>query len=290
MKNWILSFRLKTLTASLAPVFVGTAVSFSIYNEWNFILCVWMLLSALCIQIGTNLFNDALDFKKGADTQKRLGFQRVTQSGLISYKKVMFMGFVFYFAALVFALPLVVHGGWPIVVLGLCSLLCGYIYTGGPYPLAYKGLGDIFVILFFGVFAVSGVVYLHTGEIGVASLIGGLQVGFLATTLLVINNMRDIQSDKKSNKKTLAVRFGLLFSRWEVLCLFFLSFAFHFYWIHIDKWPAVLLSSFVFPIVFHLVRRVWFSEPGTVYNAFLARASMIHFLFSGLLSVGLILS
>ena len=150
MKSWILAFRPKTLTAAFVPILVATALAWSaVGRALNWPLGLLALASALCIQIGTNLVNDAVDFKKGTDTPARLGPTRVTQSGLLSANKVLAAAAIFFVFALLFGLPLVQFGGLPLLAIGLLSILCGYLYTGGPYPLAYYGWGDVFVICIF---------------------------------------------------------------------------------------------------------------------------------------------
>lgn len=290
VKPWLMAFRPKTLTAAVVPVLVGTALAFRIAGEVNIWMSVWALLGALFIQIGTNLFNDALDFKKGADTAERLGPQRVTQSGLISEKGVMIAGSISFLLAILCGVPLVLEGGWVIVVIGLISLFFGYTYTGGPFPLAYKGLGDLFVVLFFGLVAVGGVYYLHTGQFSAEAVVAGLQVGLMATVLIAINNLRDIHQDKKVDKRTLAVRFGISFARMEIMLLLGLSFALSVYWFFQGHWAAALLPLVLGPSAWRLMQGVQQSEPGPIYNTYLAQAGFVHLLFGIQLSLGLFLT
>jgi 1,4-dihydroxy-2-naphthoate polyprenyltransferase len=166
MKTWLLAFRPKTLTAAIVPVLVATALAFADQQTVKYWVTAFALLSATFIQIGTNFINDAIDFKKGADTHERVGPKRVTQSGLLSEKKVLLGGFICFALATLFGVPLVIEGGVPILIIGLISLAMGYCYTGGPYPLAYRGLGDLFVLIFFGLVAVCGTYYLHAGSQG----------------------------------------------------------------------------------------------------------------------------
>ncbi len=196
IKHWLFAFRFKTLTAAVVPIVVGTTLTMSLGYPTQTWITLCALLASLCIQIGTNLINDAMDFKKGADTHERIGPARITQSGKANFKSVMLLGVCFFLLALAFGIPLATKGGPPIVAIGLLSLLCGYAYTGGPYPLAYHGLGDLFVILFFGVIAVSGMTFLHTNEWHLEALVAGLQIGSLATILIAINNFRDSSGDR----------------------------------------------------------------------------------------------
>ncbi len=279
MIHWLKAFRPKTLTAAVVPVLVATALVPALGYELLWWVSGLALFSALCIQLATNLFNDAIDFKKGADQSDRIGPQRVTQSGLYSVRQVMMMGAVFVLLAFVSGIPLVMQGGWPIVAIGLVSLALAYAYTGGPLPLAYLGLGEVFVILFFGLIAVGGVFYLHTMTLHPAALVAGLQVGLLATALLVINNIRDREQDLRAAKKTLAVRFGLKFSRIEILLIYLLALALGVYWFQQGQWLAAFLPLVVWPLVRQIIHQVFFTEPGAHYNELLGKAAVVHILF-----------
>lgn len=285
---WWQAFRPKTLTAALIPVAVGTALTISHGEMVKWWITLFAALSATFIQIGTNLVNDALDHKKGADTSERLGPTRVTSSGLMSYRKVMWAAVIAFLFALVFGLPLVLYGGWPIVVIGVISLFLGYAYTGGPFPLAYVGLGDLFVILFFGLIAVSGTYYLQTHQWSFESVIAGLQIGFLATTLIAINNLRDMNQDVKVGKRTMAVRLGLQGARLEIAALFTCSFLLSFYWIIQGLWMAAFLPWLCWPLAYFIIRDCYRHKPGPIYNTLLAKSALVHMLFGSLLSVGLI--
>lgn len=286
-KSWILALRPKTLTASLVPVAVATALVFGGRYDFKIYLSVCALFSAICIQVGTNLINDAIDFKKGADDQNRIGPKRMTQTGRLSSQRVMLGGYIAFLFAALFGVPLIIAGGWVIVGIGLLSLLCGYIYTGGPFPLAYIGLGDLFVILFFGIVAVSGTFFLHTAGFSLSANIAGLQIGMLSTVLIAINNLRDAPLDKLVGKKTLAVRFGPKFARIEISILIFAPFAFGMYWVFEGHFLAAVLPMLTFPIARNLVGKIFITEPSLIYNQYLARAALIHLLFGALLTLGL---
>lgn len=290
IKSLILAFRPKTLTAAAVPVVAATALVKAQGYVAPYWILAFALFSALCIQIGTNLVNDAMDFKKGADTNERIGPQRMTLSGNASFRKVMFFGSLFFLAAIGFGLPLVFHGGYPIVAIGLVSVLCGYAYTSGPFPLAYKGLGDVFVILFFGLIAVTGMVYLYTGRWTLDSALLGLQMGLLATVLIAINNLRDVTTDIKANKKTLAVRMGKSFARWEIALLIGLSFILNFYWIYKAYWWAAILPLVLLPLGIKVIKNIFNNEPSQKYNQFLAQSAALHLLFGVLISLGFLLS
>ncbi len=283
-----LATRPKTLTASLVPVIVGTIFASQVHGKWSLLVFILSLLGATAIQIGTNFFNDAIDFAKGADTESRLGEARATQSGWLSVKLVHRIGFAFFGFAFLCGIPLVIIGGWPIVIIGLLSLIMGYLYTGGPYPLAYKGLGDLFVLIFFGWVAVGGTVYLHSGEFDLSTFILGTQVGLLGTVLISINNIRDQEQDELVGKKTFAVRLGK-YSKWEVPVLFLSFLLVHSYWAMMDQWLVFFLGlALIFPM-YKLSRDVLKTPPSRIYNQFLARSSLIHILFALVISLGLLI-
>ena len=286
--RWLLAFRPRTLTAALAPILVGTGLAMHHGHGLQWHLSLFTLLSAGAIQIATNLFNDALDFRKGTDTGERLGPTRVTQSGLISARRVVLGGFLAAAAALAFGIPLVAAGGWPIVILGVVSLCLAYGYTGGPFPLAYLGLGDVFVVVFFGLAAVGGMYYLQSGTLQPDVILAGFQVGLLATALLAVNNLRDVEQDRRSGKKTLAVRLGVTFGRYEIAFLCLGPFALNTVWMFSGAWITALLPLVSLPLAIRLLRGVFAHEPGAIYNKFLAWTAGLHLVFSMLLAAGMI--
>ncbi len=286
---WLMALRPKTLTAAWVPVMVATALVAAEGFQILWWISVCALASSLFIQIGTNFVNDALDFKKGADDHRRTGPKRVTQSGLLTHKQVMAAAGICFMTAIVLGIPLVLHGGWPIVAIGLVSVFCGYAYTGGPFPLAYKGLGDLFVVVFFGFVAVMGTFYLHTGFVARSSMIAGLQIGLLATVLIAVNNFRDSPLDKEVGKKTLVVRFGAEFAKVEILLLTFVPFLVGFYWLQNQFVMAGALPLFALPLAMLINRGVQNNSPGPVFNKFLAQSAGLHLLFGLLLAIGLAL-
>ncbi len=290
MRSWLLAFRPKTLTAAVVPVVVATALAYADHQSVKYWLAAFALLSATFIQIGTNFINDALDFKKGADTHERVGPKRVTQSGLLSEKKVLLGGFVCFALAAAFGLPLVLEGGVPILLVGLISLAMGYCYTGGPYPLAYRGLGDLFVLIFFGLVAVCGTYYLHSGVVSNTAFIAGLQVGLHATVLIAINNLRDAPLDAKVNKRTLAVRLGPKAARVEIALLVVLPFLLNIFWLLNGFILPALITLISIPLGVIVIKGVYRNEGGVIFNQFLAKSAALHLLFGILLSVGLVLS
>lgn len=252
-------------------------------------ISVCAMLSAIMIQIGTNFVNDAIDFVKGADKETRLGEARASQQGWFTHKMVLGFGIGFFVLAFLLGIPLVYVGGWTICIVGILSLLMGYSYTGGPFPLAYLGLGDLFVIIFFGLVAVGGVYYLQTGQYTLSALVAGLQIGLLATVLIAINNLRDLDQDREVGKKTLAVRLGPGRGRLEVAALVIGAYALNLYWMERGFFLAFALPLFSVPLAMRLVFAVLRTEASRTFNQFLAQAALLHMLFGMLLSLGLIL-
>ncbi|MBX3021008.1 MAG: 1,4-dihydroxy-2-naphthoate polyprenyltransferase [Bdellovibrionales bacterium] len=285
----LLTARPKTLAAAIVPVMVATALVKAEGLTVTPSISVFAVLSAIMIQIGTNFINDALDFWKGADKETRLGDARACQSGWFSPRTVLLMGLGCFATAMLLGLPLVYVGGWPIFWVGIASLLMGYAYTGGPYPLAYVGLGDLFVILFFGLVAVGGVYYLQTAGLSAGALVAGLQVGLLATVLIAINNLRDLDQDREVNKRTLAVRLGPKLGRLEVLLLILVAFVLNLYWLGQGAWLAFLLPLFALPPAIKVVLTLLRSQASREYNRLLAKAAFVHMLFGVLLSIGFVL-
>ena len=219
LRIWIQAARLRTLPAAIAPVVIGVALAVR-SSHFHFWAAASALFGALIIQIGTNFANDYFDFVKGTDNDDRIGPPRATQAGLVK-PSTMKMAFILTFAALTpFAIYLSIRGGWPLALIGVLSVICGILYTGGPKPLGYLGLGDIFVLVFFGPVAVWGTDYVQGQELSWIPAIVGLAPGAISTAILVVNNLRDKDTDIHTGKMTLAVRFGERFARIEYsLCL-----------------------------------------------------------------------
>lgn len=296
MRAWLLAARPKTLTASLVPVVVGSALAYRVRGEVDVAISLLALGAAIAIQIATNLFNDVLDFEKGTDTAERVGPTRVTQAGLIAPEHVRRAAWIAVAIAIALTVPLVFRGGWPIAVIAVASVACAYGYTGGPAPLAYVGLADVFVVVFFGLVAVGGVFYLQCGtyvadgNLAAAAPIAGLQIGLLATTLLAINNLRDVEGDATSGKRTLAVRFGARFARAEIVTLVVAPILLGAYWLAIGWTWAALLPILTALLGQSIVRGVHAHPPGPIYNAFLGKAAAMHLAFGILLTIGLVLA
>jgi 1,4-dihydroxy-2-naphthoate octaprenyltransferase len=209
---FIMAARPKTLWAGLSPVIFGGALAFG-ESQFKIVPFLTVVFSAIFIQIGTNYANDYFDFKKGADSDRRDGPLRATQSGLIHENAMLWAAICAFALSAIAGLYLVYIGGLPILIIGSLSILFGFLYTAGPFPLAYIGLGDVFVFIFFGLVAVSGTYYVQTGQFSSLSVITGIAPGLYSMAILVANNLRDIATDKKAGKRTLAVRLGASFTR-----------------------------------------------------------------------------
>ncbi len=286
---WILAMRPKTLPAAMGPVLVGSALAFQA-DSFSWVPALLCLLFALLIQIGTNFANDYFDFIKGADTEERQGPKRVTASGLISLKSMRLMtAFVFAIATIV-GFGLIAYGGWwLLLVIGL-SVLLGYGYTAGPFPLAYLGLGEIFVMIFFGWVAVGCTYWVQAGEINLIVFLAGTAVGALSTNLLVVNNHRDVETDIKANKRTLAVRFGRGFSTFEFRLWFLLALACMLAMAYLLKSFWMLLPLAVLPMGIQLWVMMGRPQEGPVYIRMLGKTAAVLILFCLCMSIGLLLS
>jgi len=207
-KLWLLASRPRTLPAAAAPVLLGTGLALG-DGAFRFLPALAAFLGALLIQVGTNLANDYYDHLRGGDTADRVGPMRVTQAGVIPPSSVRNGAFLMLGLALLLGVYLVKIGGLPILFIGLSSLICAIAYTGGPFPLAYHGLGDLFVFVFFGLVAVGGTYWVQALSFGPDVLLAGAGMGALATAILVVNNLRDIETDARAGKRTLAVRMGV---------------------------------------------------------------------------------
>lgn len=207
---WFASIRLRTLPAAAAPVIIALALAF--YDiKINILIAIFTLISALLIQIGTNLANDYFDFIKGADTDKRVGPVRATQARLVKKNEMLFAFIFTFILAITFGIFLVIHGGYPVLIIGFFAIVFGILYTAGPAPLGYIGLGDIFVFIFFGLISVAGTYYLQALRVNIIVFIASIAPGLFSTAILASNNIRDIKTDRESGKKTLIVRFGYTF-------------------------------------------------------------------------------
>ena len=284
---WWMAARPKTLSAAAVPVLVGVAVAL-LDGVFRPLPALAALLGAFLIQVGTNLANDYYDFRKGADTEDRLGPTRVTQAGLIAPEAVFRAMTLTFILAAVVGLYLVGIGGWPILVVGLLSIASGIAYTGGPYPLGYNGLGDLFVFVFFGIVATVGTYWVQALQWSWLVLLASIPVGALSTAILVVNNLRDADTDAQAGKRTLAVRFGKPAARGEYIAMIVLAYASTVLiaWWSASPWP--LLSLLSLPLAVRGVRSVLRDE-GTVLNDTLALTAKLLAVYGLLLAIGLAL-
>ena len=288
-QTWLLAIRPRTLPAAVSPVFVGTAAA-GADGGFRFFPALAALLGALLLQIGVNLANDYFDYVKGVDTADRLGPPRVTQSGLLSPGSVRVGLMVTVGLALVVGVYLALVGGWPIVFVGLAAVLSVLAYSGGPYPLASHGLGDLFVFIFFGVVAVCGTYYVQVLRLTPLVVVVAVPEGLLITAILVINNLRDIDTDRLAGKNTLAVRLGSLGTRVEYVLLLLGAYS-----VPLVLWSAGVRSGYILlpllsaPLALRMVDAIRHTE-GRSLNKVLAQTAMMVLLFSILLSLGLVFS
>jgi len=288
LRAWILAARPRTLAAAAAPILVATSLALFETGRARWDFTALAFFCTLCLQVGTNFANDALDFLKGTDTSARLGPTRVSSAGMLDPHTVLRGAWIAFGLGLLGGLPLMAAGGWPIVAIGITGILFGYAYTGGPFPLAYNGLGEVFVIAYFGLAAVGGLYFLHVGEVSEKAWVAGLQVGLFATALIAINNLRDREGDALAAKRTLAVRLGPAFARAEIaLCLLLPIFLQAAVWRR--GWALIPVAVCLVP-AWTLARDVARTEPSRVYNLFLGRAARVLLLFAVSYAASLALS
>ena len=289
-RAWLLASRPATLPAAAVPVLVGTAAAMSDGASFHPLVFIATLLSALFIQVGTNFANDYSDFHRGADHPGRLGPIRVTQSGLLGQESVRRGIVVAFGVATLLGCYLAWIGGWPIIAIGTLAIIAGLAYTGGPWPFGYHGLGDVFVFIFFGVVAVTGTAYLQEGVWSRVALVASIPVGLLVTNILVVNNLRDLPTDRGAGKRTLAVRLGdrptraqyALFAALAYVAVATLALS-----APGRRW--LLLPWLTLPLAVKLVRGVVGGLAGRDLNPVLVRTGQLLLLFGVLLAVGLML-
>lgn len=279
MKHWILASRLRTLPAAIAPVLLG----WTICTNKHLGAALAALFAAILIQIATNFANDYFDFMNGADTDDRVGPTRATQAGLITPKQMRAAFIVTFALTIPLIAYLTIRGGWIIVAIGVASIISGILYTGGPKPLGYMGLGDIFVFVFFGPIAVAGTEYVQSLTWSVDAMILGSACGFLSTAILVVNNLRDKETDAVVGKNTLAVRFGETFARVEYSFCFLITVLIILYFSQLKTWSLLSLIPLLFSIP--LQKSMW-TEKGKELDPNLAKTAKILVLFSILFSIG----
>ena len=287
-ESWVLASRPKTLLAAVVPVIVGSALAIN-KGKFVFLFSFIALLCSLCIQIGTNYVNDLYDFLKGADTAKRKGPLRVLSNGLISVNEMKIGSVLIFLVAFLLGLYLVYVGGLIVFTIGILSIIAGIAYTAGPFPLAYNGLGDLFVFMFFGVVGTMGTYFIQVKEFSILSFLTSIPVGALITNILVVNNFRDIEEDKAAGKKTLAVILGRNFARYQFIILTISSFlipAALFFIYNFHFW--IFLPYLTIPIAFKLVTMLYTLE-GFQLNKTLELTAKFSALFGLLFAAGLTL-
>ena len=290
LQIWLLAIRPRTLSISLVPVMVGSALAWAETQLFAWLTLLATLVGALLIQIGTNLHNDAADFERGADTTQRLGPRRVSAEGWLQPGHVRRAAHLSFSGAFLAGLYLVWLGGWPIVLLGLLSLTAAYAYTGGPRPVAYTPLGELFVFVFFGLVAVSGSFYLQTHQWSWNALLLGAAVGLPAAAVLLINNYRDLDTDRHAGKHTLAVLLGRPAIRYLYAALLLLAPFTTLPLLTQDLGGVMLVLPWLSLIAaFFLIRRLWYTRIDKRLNRLLAQTAQWQLLFGTLLSMALTL-
>jgi 1,4-dihydroxy-2-naphthoate octaprenyltransferase len=288
-RAWCLASRPRTLPVAAAPVIVGTALALA-DGQSRALPAAAALLGALFIQIGANLANDVFDFERGADTDQRIGPPRATQLGLLTPRQMRTGTGIAFAAAVTIGLYLVAVGGWPILLIGVFSIAAGLAYTGGPFPFGYHGLGEVAVFLFFGVIAVGGTYYVQAMVLPPFAIAASLPVGAFASAVLVVNNLRDIDTDRIAGKRTLAVRFGRRAASLEYTGLLVLAYGMlPALWFAGASAATAVLPLFTLPVAVALARAVRTARDGATLNAALARTAALEVVFALLLAVGLLL-
>ncbi len=289
VRIWVMAARVRTLPAAVAPVLVGTSLALGA-GTFHPLAFVAALLGAIFIQVGTNLSNDYSDARRGADSEDRLGPVRVTAGGLVPPKQVLIATYATFGLAILCGVYLVAVAGPELIAVGAASILAGILYTGGPRPYGYEGLGEVFVFLFFGVVAVAGSYFVQVQALPWQAFGCAVPVGLLASAILVVNNFRDIDTDRRAGKRTLAVRLGRERTRrlyTGMLAVAFLS-APALWALGMSAW--LLLSWLAIPLAAKLIQTVRTRIDGPALNGALAKTGLLQLVFCLLLSAGILLS
>jgi 1,4-dihydroxy-2-naphthoate octaprenyltransferase len=290
LRIWLMAARPRTLPAAIAPVLVGTALAgfVHVFHPLRFLAA---LLGALFIQVGTNLSNDYSDARRGADAEDRLGPVRVTAGGLVPPRQVLIATYISFGLAVLFGVYLIVVAGWQLLIVGAASILAGVAYTGGPRPYGYEGLGELFVFLFFGIVAVAGSYFVQVKHLSWEAFALAVPVGLLAAGILVVNNVRDIDSDRRAGKRTLAVRMGRARTRVMFAAVVYLAYLLTpVTWAFGPTTAWMMLPWLTLPLATGVVRTVRSRTDGPSLNGALAQTGMLQLTFCVLLSAGLLLS
>jgi 1,4-dihydroxy-2-naphthoate polyprenyltransferase len=289
---WLMAARPRTLPAAVAPVMVGTALA-ATQGTFKWLTFVAAMIGALFIQVGTNLSNDYSDARRGADAEDRLGPVRVTAGGLVPPRRVLVATYLAFGAAVLAGTYLIVTAGWELLLVGAASILAGVLYTGGPRPYGYEGLGEVFVFLFFGIVAVTGSYFAQVEHVTWEALVLAVPVGLLASAILVVNNVRDLETDRRAGKRTLAVRLGRRRARGVYAAMVYFAFiCAPLPWLlgsdDLSAWLALPLLAL--PLAVPVVRTVRQRSDGPSLNGALARTGMLQLVFCALLSAGILAS
>jgi 1,4-dihydroxy-2-naphthoate polyprenyltransferase len=289
---WLMAARPRTLPAAVAPVLVGTALA-ATEGTFKWLTFLAAMIGAVFIQIGTNLSNDYSDARRGADTEDRLGPVRVTAGGLVPPRQVLVATYFAFGVAVLAGAYLIATAGWELLLVGAASILAGVLYTGGPRPYGYEGLGEVFVFLFFGVVAVSGSYFAQVERVGWEALVLAVPVGLLAAAILVVNNVRDLETDRRAGKRTLAVRLGRRRARALYAAMVYGAFVcLPLPWLLgsdvLSAW--LLLALAALPLAVPGVQTVRSRTDGPSLNGALARTGLLQLSFCALLSAGILAS
>lgn len=288
---WIKASRPRTLPAALAPVAVGTALAAGPSETFKPLVLIATIIGALFIQIGANLSNDYSDARRGTDTEDRLGPVRVTAGGLVAPKYVLYATWIAFAIATLAGVYLVIEAGWELILIGAASIVAGVLYTGGPRPYGYAGLGEVFVFLFFGVVAVTGSYFVQTSLLSWDALALSVPVGLLACAVLMVNNIRDMDTDRRAGKNTLAVRLGRERMRTVFSFTLLVSFALvPVIWLATGLTAWINLALLALPLYPPLARTVRNRADGAALNKALGDTARLELVFCVLLSAGLLLT
>ncbi len=287
---WVMAARPKTLPLGVAPVLVGTALAgyLHVFHPLRFVAA---LLGSVFIQIGANLSNDYSDARRGADTEDRLGPVRVTAGGLVPPRQVLIATYVTFGLAVLCGVYLIAVAGWQLLLIGVASIIAGVLYTGGPRPYGYEGLGELFVFLFFGFAAVAGSYFAQVRDFSWESLVLSVPIGLIAAAVLVVNNTRDIDTDRRANKRTLAVRIGRENSRRMFSSMVLVAYPVVLIpWVFGPLSAWLLLPFLSLPLAQSVIRTVTTHADGPSLNRALAKTGQLQLVFCVLLAAGLLLS
>jgi 1,4-dihydroxy-2-naphthoate polyprenyltransferase len=290
IRIWLMAARVRTLPAAIAPVLVGTSLAgfAQVFHPLRFIAA---LVGAVFIQVGTNLSNDYSDARRGADTEDRLGPVRVTAGGLVPPKRVLVATYISFGVAVLAGIYLIAVAGWQLLIVGAASILAGVLYTGGPRPYGYEGLGEAFVFLFFGIVAVAGSYFVQVKHLNWEAFALAVPVGLLAASILVVNNVRDIETDRRAGKRTLAVRLGRERTRALFAAMVYVAYLLTpVTWLFGPLKPWVMLPWLTLPVAAPIVRTVRNHVDGASLNQALAQTGLLQLSFCTLLAAGILLS